>query len=152
MSYRGEWANLTEAQYDYNKALEQYNRLKELGIKDTEFLDKYIATTEANTKNIIRKTQIEISDLNKQILEGTTLTYKELYSIQNGIVVLNSRLLEGMTSAQIESAQIALSEMQELYNQQLEAFMTIRDAQIELAKEEAAEKKKIYEKIFWWFR
>ena len=89
IQYGNELSRVSQAQYEYNAILEQYNRLKDIGadndIISTELLAAQIALAEESINNA----KDQIVGFEEKLKQTLGDGYKEYYDIINGVLVWN---------------------------------------------------------------
>jgi len=147
-AYKGELANVTEAQFNYNKILEQKNRLQKLGIVNDALNLELLKNLGTYTAQQVKRTVSGIDAANEKIFESIGINAAELYEVINGTVVVSQNAINRLNSNQMTTLQEYTNYIQTQYDIQLDAFKNLKDQQIAIEKEKSDKQKKVYEDYF----
>ena len=142
--YKGEFANLTQAQIEYNKLKEKENILNKLGLLTDE--------KRAEIQEVRRKGALEfIDELGSQAqdyLEKIDEYGEGLYEIVDGVAVVNKKAFDELSKGQKDAVTELLDSYNNLTREQLEFFIEYMDEETKKVEEANKKKKESYEKYF----
>ena len=157
LEYRGALNSTTAEQQNYNRSLETYNRLQEMGIENEEvlkqlrqdqinFLETQLNLHDQNIKSIIEGFG-EISDTLKD--EGYEFTeFEDFFEIVNGQVVPMYDNLDGLSATLLNSLEQYADELQNELNNSWDTFNDLRKQYLEEERKDLDRQKDAYEKYF----
>lgn len=142
--YRGEFANLTQAQIEYNKLKEREDVLNKLGLLTDE--------KRAELQEVRRKGSLEfIEGLGSQAqdyLKDIEKYGEGLYDMVDGVAVVNKKAFDQLGETQKKAVTRSLDLYNNINKEQLEFFVEYMDEETKKVEEANKKKKESYEKYF----
>lgn len=104
LQFRGVLRNVTQEQYEFNTAIQQYTLLSKYGIDSSDAMARALQ----NIGAAAAKTALKgVSDLNSLLnefdIEGLKGEWSDYFEIIDGVLVANTEMISGLTSAQLQA-------------------------------------------------
>jgi len=146
---RTELTNITRTQYEYNKALQAFNQVSEVGINSLELQSKMVDKLSSNIGPALKITSDNIANIQSNIAnilgEGTDPS--QIYSFVDGVVTLKGAFLE-LDEATQEALTNQFNSIESQIDNIFEVYKTFMDSTISLEEKMASEKIKVYQDYF----
>ena len=149
MEYQGILSGLTDTQYKYNSVLEAYNKISELGLENDSLRFEMLESLTKVVEETVDESFSKMSDLEERLKEDLETNSLDNYiDFMNGIAIINTetyRRLDKEQKAYIDNfVNNFNNEADNVYN----IYKELRDKTLEVEKEAADKKKKVYEDYF----